>query len=832
VSSVLRRSALLVGAMCASVVATFVATPIAQAADPITTQGSPTLTAPNDDPGSVTPLKNVVLQWSAVQYAASYEVQISPNGDWTNNTVTLPNGGVTSNNLYEVPLSLPHASYFWRVRGLGSSGGHTAFSSSRQFLREWVAPITTLVTPGDIAAGDPTLAWKPVADASIYRVRFSTADDFPADKTLSCWTASTSFTPYGTQMASTEKINEPCFDETALTTGKDYFWDLRAFDDSTAPQLVADTAPDGQWDCAQAQPECDASRVSGSFTFSAPAAGAPAAGGTVTGLKTTWHTTALPGTDCSGTVATCPVTPTFSWTAYPGANFYRVHVYRDPQLTNTYRVYTTARTSFTPREAFFDAQAGTPYYWTVSAGTCKNSASDLQCSQAPAGSQPTSPSCAKSSNATPAPSIDSTGLSPTSMAAATQTTVTLTGSNFAANACVQSTGNAGLISNISVNGTGDAITFDYTAPASEQGVTFLVVNPDGGTSNESPTLQITGTSDKIVFFGVGGPAMFQKQSQPVTLSAPLNGSSINSRTVTFQWNSFLSTGGQSAYDVRNYRLQLASDSSFDSVALDTDTIDMTRFTNPTALIPDGHWFWRIQPIDESGNHLTWSGTRSFTKDSAPPVFSFTDSGRVSTTSPLHVKVNDSSLQGTVSSSTLSVAPVVGGGVALAGSWRQTSTTAWTFTPSSVLVPGQSYRLSVIGSALKDAAGNTAVAASRTDRVAGNVDDKNRAWHFSSGWKRISSSSASGGTFVRGGSGATATVKVVGGSVSVYGCKAPRLGKMRVSVDGVVKTTRSLAQSFTSCGVLVWKGSVSNSAVHTVRVSAVRGAVDLDRAVVS
>src|SRR5437764_11271998 len=115
VSSVLRRSALLVGAMCASVVATFVATPMAQAADPITTQSAPTLTAPANDPLSATPLKNVVLQWNPVQYAASYEVQISPNGDFTNNTVTLPNNGVTVNNFYEVPLSLPHASYFWHV---------------------------------------------------------------------------------------------------------------------------------------------------------------------------------------------------------------------------------------------------------------------------------------------------------------------------------------------------------------------------------------------------------------------------------------------------------------------------------------------------------------------------------------------------------------------------------------------------------------------------------------------------------------------------------------------------------------------------------------------
>src|SRR3954470_18222096 len=105
----------------------------AVAADPVSSEAAPTLLAPADDPGSVTALKDVVLSWdNNAPHATSYEIQLSPNGDWTNNTVTLPNNGITVNELYEMPLSLPHAAYFWRVRALGSAGGHTAFSAPRQ----------------------------------------------------------------------------------------------------------------------------------------------------------------------------------------------------------------------------------------------------------------------------------------------------------------------------------------------------------------------------------------------------------------------------------------------------------------------------------------------------------------------------------------------------------------------------------------------------------------------------------------------------------------------------------------------------------------------------
>jgi hypothetical protein len=795
----------------------------AVAADPITAESAPTLTGPANDPGGTTPLKDVVLDWTPVEHAASYQVQVSPNGDWTNNTVTLPDNGITVNDLYEMPLSLPHASYFWRVRALGSAGGHTAYSSVHTFLRDWVAPITMLTTP---SSADPSLSWAPVPDASLYRVRFGTKADFTGTN-FTCFTTATSFTPYAVTSA-TDSAPGGCFDEGQLTDGKDYFWELIAYDDSSAAAITADTANDSNWECAETIPECDAAiQYGGSFTFQSAKTGSQS-GASVTGLKTSWHTASTTN-DCTG--GTCPVTPTFSWDPVAGANFYRVHVYRDPYFSNTYRVFTTSRPELTPRGAFFDAQAGTPYFWTVEAGWCRSTSTDNQCSQSTAGTSPKSPSCADSTNATPAPSIAPDGLAPTTMSAGDAQTITLDGANFAPSACVQASDGAGLISNINVVSSSQ-ITFDYVAPDSEQGVTFTVVNPDGGTSNASPTLAVSGNFDKTVYWAASGVAAFQKQSDSVSLAQPAAGTTTNARSVTFSWSDFQATGGAGAQEARNYRLQVATDADFENVVWDVNSIDMTRYTNPTALLRDGHWYWRVQPIDGSGNDLTWSSARQFTKDSTPPVFTLTDSSPVAVTAPLHVSVNDAALQGAVSQSSLHVVPVVGGGSPVSGKWLQVAANKWTFAPSGALVPGQSYALSVVPGTISDQSGNDAITSSRTVRTSGRADDNNKAWHYGSGWKQVSASGALGGTFHRGIKGATATLHVVGKTLSVYACKAPHSGRLSIKVDGTTRAAPSLAQSFTKCGLLVYRGAVTTNAAHTVRITAARGPVELDRVNIS
>ena len=703
----------------------------AGAADPITTQAPPTLTAPANNTG--TAIKDVVLKWTAVTYATAYQVQLSPNNDFTNNQVTLPDSGKTVGTTYELPLSVPHDEYFWRVRAMDANGV-TDWSNVRSFLKDWSNGITILKAP---TGADPSISWTPDPEASIYRVRISTQADFPTDaaKTGTCWTANTSWTPY-TLVSSTEKLTGDCMKATDMADGLTYFYEVSAWDDSTAAKVDADNAPDPSFECGAAQPECDAATVGalGTFDYSTPLAGSPS--GAPTGLQTTWHTASLPGTDCTG--GSCPVTPTFSWNPVVGANYYRVAIFHDPLLTNAYRVYDTLWPSVTPRDAFLDAQSGHGFYWTVSAGTCTNSDVD--------------PSCDKPV----------------------------------------------LVGDVPSGGGGG-----------------------GGSSNI-----------KKVFVGTSSAAQFAKSSGSVPLSSPANGSTVTQRGVTFQWGDYLSNGGQQAYDARNYRVQVANDPDFTDVVFDNSDIDMSQWTNASSALGDGLYYWHVQPIDESGNKLQWSATRHFTKDSTPPVFRLTDSSPIGVTSPLHVTVDDSALQGTVSKNSLQIVPVVGGGSPVPGDWQLTGANRWTFTPTVVLVPGQSYALAVVPGTITDQAGNDAIASSRTVRTSGRVEDNNPAFHYGSGWKQVSASGALGGTFHRGTRGSSAVVSVVGKTLSVYACKAPHSGRLNIKVDGTTVASPSLAQSFTKCGLLVYRNDVSTTKVHTVRVTAVRGPVELDRVAIS
>jgi hypothetical protein len=324
------------------------------------------LTSPADN--TTTPLKHVVLQWKPVAGASKYQVQVSPNAEWTNNTVTLADDGKTPNDLFEMPMSLPHASYFWRVRAkVGSSWSD--YATPREFLREWEAPFTILHAPDST---DATVAWTPVNDASLYVVRFGTAPDFNTtgdNTTFTCFTNQTSFSPYDVT-GPDENSSGDCFGPEALTSGTAYYWQVIPYDDSTAPPVVADTGATSPYLCEQAQPECDADYVTSDspFTYTAPEAGTVTAT-TVSGLKTSWHSTSASETSCDSATK-CPITPTFSWDPVTGANLYHVQVFLDPDATNTFRAYDTQSTQLTPRDSFFDGQSGKTYYWIVTAGTC------------------------------------------------------------------------------------------------------------------------------------------------------------------------------------------------------------------------------------------------------------------------------------------------------------------------------------------------------------------------------------------------------------------------------------------------------------------------------
>ncbi|MEZ5093838.1 Ig-like domain-containing protein [Nocardioides sp.] len=128
----------------------------------------------------------------------------------------------------------------------------------------------------------------------------------------------------------------------------------------------------------------------------------------------------------------------------------------------------------------------------------------------------------------------------------------------------------------------------------------------------------------------GATQAFTKTSKPVEPLTPADGDTVTDNTVTLTWRDYAdtsqdptafpiveSTGVQSVppgVEARQYRVQVATDSSFTSTSrLSDDTVSQTQFTSPTELYAPGTYYWRVRAIDTAGNSLPWSATQSFTK---------------------------------------------------------------------------------------------------------------------------------------------------------------------------------------------------------------------------
>jgi len=109
-----------------------------------------------------------------------------------------------------------------------------------------------------------------------------------------------------------------------------------------------------------------------------------------------------------------------------------------------------------------------------------------------------------------------------------------------------------------------------------------------------------------------GPANFQKQSPPPTLTAPAAGA-IAPGPVTFTWTP--------AEGARRYRMQVAQDPSFAN-PIDDVTTDSTAYTSNTTYPADTILYWRVRADAEDGSNyvgLTWSSPLTFRKQLPAPV---------------------------------------------------------------------------------------------------------------------------------------------------------------------------------------------------------------------
>jgi hypothetical protein len=142
---------------------------------------------------------------------------------------------------------------------------------------------------------------------------------------------------------------------------------------------------------------------------------------------------------------------------------------------------------------------------------------------------------------------------------------------------------------------------------------------------------------------------FQKKSVPVAPLSPADGAVVGDQ-VTFDWTDYLESN-QAASDpstrehptqaAQSYRIQVAQNSSFAGTREEkvfTEVVDQTTFTAFEDAYPEGVLYWRVQALDGSGNGLTWSPVRQFTKASPlPEATSPSDGGLVNGVQPFRWK---------------------------------------------------------------------------------------------------------------------------------------------------------------------------------------------------
>jgi hypothetical protein len=395
VSKIKRLRAVLTGvvasALAVATLPVLAATAHATAPDPLGGQSGPVTLSPvmATDANLPTPpagtslddfLRHPVLSWTAITTLpiTTYRVQISPNAEFTNNTVTLPNGGLTTATEYDLPATLPHGSYFWRVRGEDAAGHATLWtgaaendlSSHWQFTKTW-ADVPNGLSPasGAIGVTGRTFSWSAMPDASAYQFELSTNNNFPSsdpnETTWICTTNHTSITPFMTDPNAGATVTDgivigSCGDTdklmSALQGPGTWYWQVRGIDGTTA----GPTAADGAITCATDGSDCSEGSPVQVVQFAAQT------------LTPGAFTAPLnPTTGCVATLVggqneqLCMDTPTLTWNAVPGANAYKVQIFTDPAEATLFHSYITFDDSFTPRESYFDNQAGQSYYWTV-----------------------------------------------------------------------------------------------------------------------------------------------------------------------------------------------------------------------------------------------------------------------------------------------------------------------------------------------------------------------------------------------------------------------------------------------------------------------------------
>jgi hypothetical protein len=739
---------------------------------------APQALAPDDSTAALphAVLKTVSLSWGAVSGATGYRVQVGTDGSWSDDKSVSFTSDVASTSV-TLPVSLPHATYVWRVAALkGSAVGHWSSEegqahSDAQFTRGWRdAPQVNTVTFSGLR---PSFSWSPVKYASGYQIQISSTP-FPApgvstsapDTTSSptqdtqasivdttCFTPRTRLTPFTGVAGDGAKDSVGRCDFNIPDPGTTLYWRVRALDKWKGAAATGPTVPVSQAGISYLPPTTDAGGATAITSDCNSPSASPSASATASASPTSTASPSASPVAGSGETGTSNCA--------------------DPSDDSERGDWTSQAT----------------FVWSPSAAVA-----------------------ALGLVKTDSVSQDPDGLC----------TVTNPGAADA---------EKGLCSDfptISWNGASTQAARYRVYVALDDAFTNIQSIAETSGHQWTPTTSWRESSPSLSYYYAvqacdatacgpvtSTPPSFRKVTpRPLTMGTP-----AVKGTLALNWQSYAAdlataTGKAAPEDAWYYHVEIATADhpSYDAM-VDNAAVDQESYT-PTTDLGDGSFVWRVQAVDSFGNMLPWSKSQAFVRDTtAPRAVRATPSAGV--TAKKAVVISFSEPVTGLSSSTL-LAVTSGGNapvsVSVAGDRRSA-----TLVPTRPWVAGAAYAVRLLP-AVKDAVGNSAVATGPGFTVTKTVDDASGGLVFGTGWSSLSSSNAHGGTFHRSGTaGRSLSMTFNGSSVTLVGCLGPGNGYATVSVGGVAKRF-GLYRSYSGCGVTLGTLSGLGRGTHTVKVS--------------
>ena len=837
-----------------------------------TWDGAPTLTYPANN----AVLSDVYLDWNPVPGAKTYQLQVSPNGDWANNiTIDV----TVKSTRYASPEPLNNGNYYWRVRALdaASTANKGPWSQARVFERVWnekpaiAWPLdgasTADADPLDPTWQNPTFRWTPAKRASWYRIQFAT-NEAMTENLHGCVTNRTSFSPILKEPDSSTgfTIAGPC--SLAFASGTTYFWRVIALD-SPVKNAGLDPSPTpkltgmifGQPSAVQ------------SFVWDPPTATTD----TPRQLDASDYLTPANCDPSAGCDTPERDTPVLSWTAIPGATSYTVEVALDRNFTNLYRTYITPFSRLAPRDSWRDNQAGQAYYWRVTPnGLALGGGTFSVFSKQTEGVHRTAPA----GGSTQADDFTfewqdyldtNQALTPVAAEAAQFYRIQVSTTSDFSKIIDSQDVDTPFYTPAKLTYAEGPIYWRVQAIDGSDNLLTVSSGANGSVTKASPAPSLQYPADAATVKGVPylrwEPLAYAASYDVQLASDPSFASPIKTVTTkmtawahteplaagTYYWRvrrndadnrdgawsgarSFslqpaavqltsptnASSAGATSLVLQwkanqpspKYRVELSTSATFASqVSGFPLTTVMSAWAPNKSLLPDGTYYWRVRSLNASGTVVATSSVWHFSVDGTPPqVTALTPSSSAALDAAFTVTFSEP-VTG-VDASTFTVTPA-GTSTALAGTVSMSGSSAAKFTPKAGLVPGQTYTVRV-SAGVTDRSGLASLPYTASVRAITTLQEDSTAIQRT--WPRWNTASASAGALkLSQRAGSTLTYTFSGTRISLQGYRANTGGYARITVDGASPATASFYSATASPKATVWSSGTLSKGKHVLQV---------------